>query len=153
MTVAEHFTFRDLLREPKRVSDAVDRERRVVISRRNAPDLIVTRADLFEDELSGAGGLARLLGTLAAHVSADELGRELIEALPWTRYLSDAGRREFVTELAATLEACAELGTLVPFGQLLVEWKSTAAVLADPALAAHLTAPIGKPDGRMVAAP
>ena len=103
--VAEHFTFRDLLRKPKRVSDAVDRERRVMISRRHAPDLIVTRADLFEDKLSGARGSARLLGTLAGHVSADEPGRELIDAPPRTRYLSDIRRQVFVSELAATLEA------------------------------------------------
>jgi len=153
VTVTEQFTFRDLLREPKRVSDAVDRERRLVIHRRNAPDLVVTRADRVEDELAGAGGLARLVRNLAAHLSPTEVGQELLDALPWTRYLTDNGRGEFVVELAAILEACAELDTLVPFGQFLTEWKASAAILADPKLADRLNTPIDEPDGRVVAAP
>lgn len=153
MPTTEQFTFRDLLREPKRVSEAVDRERRLLIHRRDAPDLIVTRADLFEDELAGANGFGRLLRNLIVHVPSGQVGDVVADALPWTRFLSKEGRAQLATELAATLDACADLETLVPLGQLLAEWKATAAVQADPELRARLATPIEVVDGRSVPAP
>ena len=153
MPTTEQFTFRDLLREPKRVSEAVDRERRLVIHRRGAPDLVVTRADLFEDELAGASGLGRLLRNLLTRVPSSEVGDVVADALPWTRFLSEDGRAELTAELGATLDACAELETFVALGQLLAEWKATAAVQADPELSARLATPIEVVDGRGVPAP
>ncbi len=153
MPTTEQLTFRDLLREPKRVSEVVDRERRLLIHRRGAPDLVVTRADLFEDELAGASGLGRLLRNLLAHVPPSEVGEVVADALPWTRFLSEEGRSELTAELGATLDACAELETFVALGQLLAAWKATAAAQADPELRARLAAPIEAVDGRSVPAP
>ena len=81
------------------------------------------------------------------------VSHRVADALPWTRFLSEDGRAELTAELGATLDACAELETFVALGQLLAEWKATAAVQADPELRARLAAPVEAVDGRSVPAP
>jgi hypothetical protein len=70
---------------------------RVVIHRRNAADLVLSRAS----DLSELAGFARLLAHIVKHVPDRDLARTVREALPWTSYLSEEGRKEFVTELPA----------------------------------------------------
>lgn len=151
MFVKEHFTFRDLLREPVRVSDAVDRNRWVHVSRRDGPDLVVLRSDWFESSFAGAGAIARLLQPSALSSQPDRA--QLEASFPWTRFLSSEACAAFVAELASTLEICEQLDTFAPLGQLITEWKATAAIQADPELAAQLTSPIEVADGRPVPEP
>jgi hypothetical protein len=48
----------------------------------------------------------------------------------------------FIREFAETLEACASVGKMDRLGELVDDWKATAAVHADPALAAKLKQPL-----------
>ena len=150
MSNSEELTLTEFLRDPKRAYEAVDRSRRLVIRRRNAPDLLLSRADSHEEEIEGAGAYARMLRNLVTHLTRQDLGDIVEESFPWTAYLSPEGRAQFATELATTFETCSELDTLAPLGQLLYEWKATAAAQADPELATRLSAPIPEPDGRLV---
>ena len=75
------------------------------------------------------------------------------EALPWTSYLSEEGRKEFVTELPAVIQDCEDLGTFAPLERLIASWRSTVAVMADPELSDRLSRPVTKPLGRRVPAP
>lgn len=58
------------------------------------------------------------------------------------RFLSADDRAAFAREYVETFAACNDLQVWAPLGQLLHEWKATAAVAADPELAAALTTSI-----------
>jgi hypothetical protein len=90
--VAE-FPFSDLLQQPTRLASAAEERGRVVLPRRNAPDLVLSRAS----GLSELTGLARLLSRMVQHVPVEEVGGIVAEALPWTRALTETGRTDFVS--------------------------------------------------------
>jgi hypothetical protein len=51
-------------------------------------------------------------------------------------------RFQFVADFVRAVGASAELGRWSVLAQVLVEWKATASVHADPALLAELTGPV-----------
>ena len=56
--------------------------------------------------------------------------------------LPEADRVRFVADFVRAVGASAELGRWSVLAQVLVEWKATAAVHADPSLVAELTRPV-----------
>lgn len=64
------------------------------------------------------------------------------EVFAWVVFLPGADRALFVDELVRTLVAAAEVENLAPVAQLLREWRATAEIHADPALARRLSGPI-----------
>ena len=148
MAVAE-FSFSDLLQQPTRVASVVEERGRVVLHRRNAPDLVLSRAS----DLAEMGSFARLLAQMVKNIPPAKLAKVVGEGLRWTRYLNEEERAEFVTELAAVIQDCEELGTFAPLEQYLTEWRDTAAILADPELTERLTRPVRKPLGMPVLPP
>jgi hypothetical protein len=60
---------------------------------------------------------------------------------------------EFAAALARAPQLGADLDSLAPAGQLVTEWKATAAIQADPDLVEALTMPIPVPDGGPVPQP
>ena len=149
MASVDEFSFSDLLQQPTLVASAVEKRGRIVLHRRNAPDLVLSRAS----DLSELAGFARLLAQMVKHVPAGDLANTVGEALPWTSYLSEEGRKEFVTELPAVIQDCEDLGTFAPLETFIASWRSTAAVMADPELSDRLSRPVTKPLGRRVPAP
>lgn len=149
MAPAATFPLSDLVQQPTRVTAVVEERGRVVLRRRNAPDLVLSRAS----DLSELGAFARLLSRLVRYVDREELSAAVGEAIGWTRYLSDDGRIEFVTGLPAVVDDCEELGTFAPLEIYLAEWRDTAAVLSDPELADRLARPIPSPIGKPVDQP
>jgi hypothetical protein len=149
MSPVAEFSFSDLLQQPTRVASAVEERGRVLLHRRNAPDLVLSRAS----DLSELAGFARLLSRMLTHVPVDEIGETVTEALPWTRYLTETGRTDFVSSLPAVVQDCEDLGTFAPLEVYMAAWRDTAAVLADPELADRLAKPIPDPIGRPVQAP
>jgi hypothetical protein len=149
MSPVTEFSFSDLIQQPTRVATAVEARGRVLLRRRNAPDLVLSRAS----DLAELAGFARLLARMLEQVPGDRRATAVTEALPWTRYLTGAGQDQFVSQLPAVVRDCEELGTFAPLEIYLAEWRSTAAVLADPELADRLTRPIPKPLGTRVTAP
>jgi hypothetical protein len=57
-----------------------------------------------------------------------------------------------LAEFFRTAETAADLGIMTPLAQLLREWQATAAIYADPELAAELRRPLTG-DGERVPAP
>lgn len=55
------YTFTEFLRSSREVAEAADRSPRLIIHRRNAPDLVLSRADGRRGEAVGAAGAAALL--------------------------------------------------------------------------------------------
>lgn len=61
---------------------------------------------------------------------------------PWVRHLSAAEVREFVVDLVNAGRDAAELDVHTNLHRVIVEWRATARILADPELTAQLTAPL-----------
>ena len=66
----------------------------------------------------------------------------LVRHFPWVRFLPDGGRLLFERSFVETLLACVSLDNFAKLEELLGDWKATALVHADPALAADLRRPV-----------
>jgi hypothetical protein len=143
------FSFSDLLQQPTKVASVVEERGRVVLHRRNAPDLVLSRAT----DLAELGSFARLLRNMVVHMSSQEVATTVAEAFTWTRHLDDSERTDFVTGLTEVIQECEELGTFAPLETYIASWRSTAAILADPELTDRLTRPIPRPLGSRVSPP
>lgn len=85
---------------------------------------------------------ARALRNALAHLSGAEAAAALVEEFPWVDLLPEADRARFVADFVRAVGASAELGRWSVLAQVLVEWKATAAVHADPALVVELSRPL-----------
>lgn len=128
--------FSDLLRHPNDVAGDLE-EGDVVLRRRDEPDLWLSRADREEARAEAFAAVTRAFRNLAVH-SPDALAAALGEAFSWTEFLPVRDRRRFVEEFSRVVTAAAELDNVAPLTQLLREWRATAEVHADPALARRL---------------
>lgn len=113
----------------------------VLLRRRNAPTLRLSRADHDEDRVAAIDVLARLLRHVVVR-SPEAIGAVLDEALPWASFLPPGDHRRFVEELSRMLVASAAIESFASVAQLLREWRATATIHADPQLARRLKRPI-----------
>lgn len=129
----------EVARNPSKVAAAVDADGLVIISRRGEPDLALMRADrrLYAREAGQA--TARMLHQLFQEIGSQAQARVLQRVFPWTKFLPQEGRDEFLEDFLTTLDACADLDIWPPMEQTIQEWRATAAIHADPALHASLT--------------
>lgn len=67
------------------------------------------------------------------------------EAQPWAAFLPVQDRETFAAEAADTLRACASIGRFTAFADLVEDWRNTAEVWSDPALAESLAAEVSEP--------
>ena len=143
-------TLTDFLRDPNSIVAKLERQD-VVLHRRNASDLRLSLQSRSEADDEGLRFIAHLLGQA---LTDDVVSARLVSAaaaIPWVTFLPDRSRQAFVEELIRTAEAAGELGSMAPLVQLLVEWKATAALHADPALAVELRRPIPEIGSRVPA--
>ena len=145
-------TLTDFLRDPKAVVDRLEHVD-VVLHRRSAEDLRLSLESRSEAVADGVRFLARMLSAaLSDDVVRDRL-QASAEAIPWLSFLPAQQRQEFLVEFFRTAEAAAELGVMTPLAQSLREWQATAAIHADPELAAELRRPTAGDGGRVAAPP
>lgn len=148
MSVTER-PFSEFLRQPKKVVAELA-EHDVLLRRRNAPALLLSRADRGNDRTEAFEVLSRLLRNLAMH-SPEALNSAVDEAFAWLTFLPKVDRKLFVDELTLTLVGAAAVENYSPVAALLREWKATAEIHADPALARRLRTPV-EADGELVVA-
>jgi hypothetical protein len=142
--------FSEFLRQPNDVvAELVEHD--VVLRRRNAPALRLSQADRDDDRSEAFEALARLLRNLAVHNPA-ALDTAVDEVFGWATFLPEADRKVFVEELTRTLVGAADVENYSPVAQLMREWKATAEIHADPALARRLRTPLDA-DGVQVTVP
>jgi hypothetical protein len=143
--VTEH-PFSELLRQPGRVvKDLADGD--VLLRRRGAPALRLTRVDRDDQRADAFAMVGRALRNLAVHSPA-AVGEALLDEFPWTSVLPLSDRAAFIDDFTRTVVAAAELDSFGPLAQLVEEWRATAEIHADPKLARRLRRPIvrkGKP--------
>ena len=139
-------SFSDLSKNSKRVADTVDHAQRVHVTRRDGEDLYLTTARHDQQREETADVTARLFAALSG---TDEGGRAILHALPmvfpWVRHLSGDEVAEFTQDLINSARDITELDVHANLHRVIVEWRATARILADPELAAQLTRPL--PDG------
>jgi hypothetical protein len=137
--VIEH-PFSDLLREPKTVVKGLA-EGDVLLRRRGAPALRLTRVDRDDQRADAYAMVGRALRNLAVHSPA-ALGEALLDEFPWTSFLPPSDREAFIDDFTRTVVAAAELDSFGPLAQLVEEWRATAEIHADPRVARRLRRPI-----------
>lgn len=142
--------FSDLLRRPKEVADQVE-DGDVLLRRRDQPNLWLTRADREAQRADTFTAIGRALRNLAVHNPA-ALGSALEDAFPWLEFLPPRDQRSFLDEFSRVVVAAATVDNYASLNQLLVEWRATAEVYADPKLARRLRRAVTA-TGDRVAAP
>ena len=143
MTAAplESVPFSELLRQPVETAERLTRTRAVRLRRRDAADLVLMSADRADAEAEVIDITSRLLAGVARRDPG--LVREVLPtALPWVRFLPAADIDAMAGELVATTEAAAAIGNTAAVSQLLIEWRHTAEIHADPDLHRALTQPL-----------
>jgi hypothetical protein len=131
----------ELQRDPKSVA-ALAEQGDVRVRRRDGVPLLLVREDSATAGADGAISAARALRNALAHLPAEAAADVLREEFPWVDLLPDADRRTFAGEFVRAVGASAELGRWSVLAQVLVEWKATAAVYANPALVDELMRPL-----------
>ncbi len=149
--VATEVTLTTFLRDPHSVVEAVE-HRDVVLRRRGGPALRLSLESRSQQGGEGVALLSRLLGDVLAGPARGPLLAALEAELAWTALLPEPEREAFLADFVRTARAAADVGVLSPLVAVLAEWKATAALHADPALAADLRRPLPG-DGGPVPAP
>ncbi|GAA0928306.1 hypothetical protein [Virgisporangium aurantiacum] len=134
MSIAAEANISDLLQRPTATLERLKgRASRLLLHRRDGEDLVVTTASRYEQErevLAAAVKMFRFLVRTDLETAADLM----LEVFPWVQFLPPADGRAFVSEFVSVLHASEDLDNLTPVWQLVVEWKHTAEVFADPEL-------------------
>ncbi|MGI5154484.1 hypothetical protein [Microbispora sp. CA-102843] len=146
--------FSDLSKHSKRVAETVERVHRVHIKRRDGEDLFISTARHDRQREETAEVAARMVAALLA---SDEGTRAVLHALPvvfpWVRHLDDDERQQFVRDLVDATYDAIDLDVHATLHRVIVEWRATARILADPALTAQLTRALPDEDHGEVFAP
>jgi hypothetical protein len=144
----EDLPFTEFIQRPTAATGRLATVRALRLRRRDADDLVVMSAARAEHEREVIELTARLLSSLVLHTDGHALLQELLPGvLPWVRFLPAADRHILVQEFIDVTEAAASVDNMSPIAQLLIEWRHTAEVHADPELHALLSAPRGEDHG------
>ena len=114
----------------------------LVVRRRDAEDLVLTTASRAAQAREASSVTSRIFVAL---MQRDPRVRDLVtdvvpEVFPWVGFLSPDEVREFIAELVSTMKAAESIDNPAPVAQVIDSWRHTAEVLADPELAAVLSA-------------
>jgi len=147
-------SFSELSKNSKHVAATVDRAKRVHVYRRDGEDLYLTTERHDRQREEAADVAVRLLSALLGSDAGDQaVLRAMPLAFPWVRHLSDGEIREFARDLIDATRDITELDVPANLHRMLVEWKATARILADPELAAQALRPLPDEDHGEVPAP
>ncbi len=148
---SEDLPFTEFIQRPTAATGRLAMVRALRLRRRDADDLVVMSAARAEREREVIELTSRLLSSLAIHPDGHALLQELLPVvLPWTRFLPAADRHLLVQEFIDVTEAATSIDNVSPIAQLLVEWRHTAEVHADPELHALLSTSRGEDHGPAV---
>lgn len=144
----EDIPFTEFIQRPTAATGRLATVRALRLRRRDAEDLVVMSAARAGHEREVIELTARLLSSLVRHAGSHALLEELLpEVLPWARFLPAADLSILVHEFIDVTEAAASVDNVAPIAQLLLEWRHTAEVHADPQLHVLLSTPRGEDHG------
>ena len=97
---------------------------------------------------------SRMFAALVVTADGERAVRQVLPAVfPWVRHLSADEIREFTLDLVGAIRDIVELDVHANLHRVIVEWRATARILADPDLSALLTQPLPNEDHGPVVAP
>ncbi|QVQ51978.1 hypothetical protein J4H86_25110 [Spiractinospora alimapuensis] len=134
--------------------DTLSRSHRVHVTRRDGEDLYLTTArhERHRDETVDVA--ARFLVALSQSAEGELMVRRAFpDVFPWVRHLSDAELGEFASDLISATRDAAELDVHAALHRIIIEWRATARILADPELTEKLTTALPDEDHGCVAEP
>lgn len=146
----EDVPFSELLHHPAATTRRLDTVRALRLRRRDAGDLALMRVDQLERDTTVVDFTSRLLAGLVRTENIAALRQALPEALPWSTFLPPEDVDTMLAELVDVARGAVALENLAPIALLLVQWRHSAEIHADPALLALLTR---EPDGDLGPAP
>jgi hypothetical protein len=139
---ADAVTFSDLSRNPRAVAERARRLGRLRVTHRDAADFYLTAAEREEERDENLLTASRMFAALSRSADgARAVATAVAEVFPWVRHLSAAERAEFGAELTGALSDAAELGIEVTAREVIIGWRATARIKADPGLYAQALTP------------
>lgn len=145
---SEDIPFTEFIQHPTAATGRLAMVRALRLRRRDADDLVVMSAARAEREREVIELTARILSSLVQHAEGHVFLQEMLpEVLPWARFLPAADRQTLVQDFINVTEAATSVDNVSPIAQLLVAWRHTAEMHADPELHALLSAPRGEDHG------
>ena len=141
MTMAAEVNLSDLLNRPKDTLARLAGNRRLLLHRRDAEDLVLTTAERAAADTRVVRDTTRLFAEMMRRdPMVMKLAVQVVPAIfPWVRHLPDDEKQEFVAEWLDTLRAAADMDNNAAVDGIVAAWRSTAEVYADPELNAILT--------------
>lgn len=146
--MATEVQWSELQRDPKGVAALAD-QGEVLVRRRDGAALLLVREDSSRSASAGSVTAARALRSVLAHLPPDIVTVALLEEFPWADVLPQEDQLQFAHDFVRAFQASAELGHWSVLEQAVTEWRSTAAIHADPELRAKLTGPLGDDFGEV----
>jgi hypothetical protein len=144
MAVREH-TLSYLLRNSGAVLEEAQYQD-VVLTRRDGEDLFLTPLARHRGVQESLGILARLVRAALQHPETRvAFGRWLFDELPWTTFLPEDEREQFLDAFVRTAAACVQTEDYEPLRRILGDWKGTAEIYANPAVKEILDKPHREP--------
>lgn len=140
----------ELQRDPKSVARLAD-QGDVRVRRRDGAPLLLIKEDRAMSGAEGAITAARALRNVLVHLPVEIATEALLDEFPWVDVLPKESQAQFVSDFARAFQASAELGEWAVLAQTIREWRSTAAIHADPELARALTGPVDSDFGAVPA--
>jgi|tagenome__1003787_1003787.scaffolds.fasta_scaffold20904102_3 hypothetical protein len=128
-------TLSQFVQTPTQVIADLDRGD-VVLTRRGAASLRLSRADKVDSEAKAVSAIAQLIGASLDDQVADHMVDHLGEAFPWIEFLPPMQRRDFLKAFLRLARACASVNSFDRLGIFLESWQATAAAYADPSVTA-----------------
>jgi hypothetical protein len=144
--IADEVNLSDLLNKPKATLAKLATNRRLVLRRRDAEDLVLTTAERANADTAVVRDTTRLFQEMMRQdPMVMSLAVQVLPAVfPWVRHLPEDARKEFAAEWLNTLGAAAGLENNAAVETVVATWRHMAEIYADPELYARLT---GELDG------
>ncbi len=131
----------DLLNKPKATLARLAGNRRLVLHRRDAEDLVITTAERAAADTAVVRDTTRLFREMIRKdPMVMTLAVQVLPAVfPWVRHLPEDAWGEFAAEWLDTLGAAGELDNNAAVEAVVAAWKYTAEIYSDPELLAYAT--------------
>jgi Family of unknown function (DUF6247) len=141
MTMAAEANLSELLNKPVATLARLATNRRLLLHRRDAEDLVLTTAERAAQDIAVVRDTTRLVSEMMRQEPAVmALAVQVLPAIfPWVRYLNDDEKREFAAEWLGTLSAAADMNNNAAVEGVVAAWQHTAEIIADPELYAIAT--------------
>lgn len=146
--MAAEVNLSDLLNKPVATLARLATNRRLLLHRRDAEDLVLTTAERAAQDTAVVRDTTRLFREMMRRdpVVMTLAVQVLPSVFPWVRHLPEDARVEFAAEWLDTLNAATELENNAAVEGVVAAWQHTAEIYADPELYAILTRKIDDDD-------